>query len=195
MSYLERNISGRTIKLPSHDLPNGKRIYVYDMASDIATSRDISIVLCNEVRCICGPVIPFDFIICAESKGVILGTMMSFILDKPLMVLRKENKTYYDDMVAVTTSTYTTENPKRLYVPEHEIESFAGKRALFVDDVISTGSTSTAIRDLCRNYDIDVVYEAYVFSEGDSERQFNQIYLARIPVENISDKSSETVDK
>lgn len=195
MSYLEITIPGKTIKLPSHDLPNGKRIYVYDMASDIATSRDISIILCNEIRRIYGPGISFDFIICAESKGVILGTLMSSIFNIPLMVLRKENKTYYDDMVAVTTSTYTTENPKRLYVPDHEIERFYGKRALFVDDVISTGSTSTAIRDLCRNYNIDVVIEAYVFSEGGFERRFNQVYLFSIPVENISDKSSETIDK
>lgn len=184
MSELHKDIGIYGIDLPSRDLPNGKRIYVFDMASNFKFSRHVASILHHKImREYEGP--RFDLVICAESKGVILGTIMADIHNCDLLVLRKEKKPYYDDLVSVVTDTYTTDNPKSLYIPEHELMKYTGKNALFVDDVISTGSTSKAIVNLCECYSIHVAHQGYIFSEGSDVRDPDQTYLETLPVENI----------
>lgn len=183
MKILTKKIGQYSIDLKGYEIPGNKQIYVFDMAQNFKFSMECSRFLLKLI--ITKGWYDVDAIVCAESKGVILGTLLAASLNKDLVVFRKENKKYYDDMVSVITSTYTTENPKRLYCPDHTLESLKYKRVLFVDDVISTGSTYKAISSVLESYGVSLVGSAYVFSEGTDMRDESVVYLDTLPIENI----------
>ena len=50
--------------------------------------------------------------------------------------------------VEVEVTSITTQKVQHLYLGENDIELLKGKRVLIVDDVISTGESLTAVREL-----------------------------------------------
>jgi adenine phosphoribosyltransferase len=58
----------------------------------------------------------------------------------------------------------------------------SGKRAVILDDVISTGSTLQGMRLLLQKAGADVVGEAAILTEGERAKWANIISLGHIPV-------------
>jgi adenine/guanine phosphoribosyltransferase-like PRPP-binding protein len=88
----------------------------------------------------------FDSIVVTGLSGVIVGSPVALRLNKPLVVIRKEN----DDAHAGPSGHI---NMKKL-----------GKRALFFDDFVSAGNTRARVRDLVEKKGARLV-ATYVYRE------------------------------
>ncbi|MGN1127114.1 MAG: phosphoribosyltransferase family protein, partial [Ruminococcus sp.] len=91
----------------------------------------------------------FDVILTAEAKGIPLGYEMARQSGKPYVVARKSVKAYMQNIVSVEVKSITTANVQTLYLDGDKAELLRGKRVLIVDDVISTGESVSALKDLC----------------------------------------------
>ena len=82
--------------------------------------------------------LPFDRIITVEAMGIPIATLLSQHLDIPLTIIRKRHYGIQNEICIQQETGYSTTN---LYVNGiQEDESL-----IFVDDIISTGGTFTAI--------------------------------------------------
>ncbi len=70
---------------------------------------------------------------------------------------------------------------------EKDQEEVKGKRALIVDDVISTGSTLQGMRMIMEKAGAEVVAEAAILTEGERARWEHIISLGHLPLFTDSD--------
>ena len=124
-----------------------------------------------------------DVIITAESKGIPLGYEMCRLSGKNRYVLaRKSVKLYMKDVVKCETQSITTAAKQTLYIDGEDAEYMKGKRVLIVDDVISTGESLNAVRELVKKAGAVEAAACAVLAEGDAANRTDFIFLEKLPL-------------
>ncbi|MBQ2392455.1 MAG: adenine phosphoribosyltransferase [Clostridia bacterium] len=124
----------------------------------------------------------FDYIITPEAKSIPLAYEMSRQSGKKYFVARKGPKLYMADPISVSVKSITTEKEQRLYLGKQDADEIRGKRVLIVDDVISTGESLVAVRELCNAAGAVEAAACAVLAEGDSKDRDDIIYLEPLPL-------------
>jgi len=123
-----------------------------------------------------------DVLVTAETKSIPLVHELSQCVTLPYVVLRKEYRPYMGEALRAETLSITTGKPQVLYLDEKDRDLLQDKRAVLVDDVISTGSTLEAMRNVVAEAGATTVGEAAIFTEGDSAEWQEIIALGHLPV-------------
>jgi adenine phosphoribosyltransferase len=124
----------------------------------------------------------YDVLVTAEAKSIPLAHALSVETKKPYIVLRKNYKVYMGDAIKAETVSITTGKPQTLILDEKDIPVLKGKRAVIVDDVISTGSTLQGMRQVIKKAGGQVVLESAIFTEGDACDLESVIALGHLPL-------------
>ena len=86
------------------------------------------------------------------------------------------------DPISVDVRSITTARQQKLYLGADEVSIIRGKKVLIVDDVISTGESLVAVRDLVSAAGgIEAAACAYL-AEGDAAERKDIIFLEKLPV-------------
>lgn len=124
----------------------------------------------------------FDVIITPEAKSIPIAYEMARQSQKPYIVARKGMKVYMGKALEVKVHSITTQHEQCLYLGEAEVELINGKRVLIVDDVISTGESLSAVRELVsRAGGIEAASCAFL-AEGEAAQRKDIIYLEELPL-------------
>jgi adenine/guanine phosphoribosyltransferase-like PRPP-binding protein len=123
-----------------------------------------------------------DVLVTAETKSVPLVYELARQLGKPWVVLRKQYKPYMGETITSRTDSITTGHEQTLHLDEKDRPLVAGRRAVLVDDVISTGSTLDGMRSVVKSAGGEVVAEAAVFTEGDERETEGIRSLGHLPL-------------
>ena len=113
--------------------------------------RDITTLIKNEIafkECIDQIVdrskkFKFDKIAAVESRGFVFASAISYILDKPFIMLRKKNKLPADVHSVDFELEYGTAT-----IEVHKDSFDEGEKVLIIDDLIATGGTAEAASKL-----------------------------------------------
>lgn len=124
----------------------------------------------------------FDVLITAESKGIPLAYEMSRQSGKQYLLARKSQKLYMKRPIDVKVKSITTEQVQTLYIDMDDMKRLRGQRVLIVDDVISTGDSLAALRQLVEKAEGNIVASATVLAEGDAAKRDDIIFLAPLPL-------------
>lgn len=124
----------------------------------------------------------FDVILTPEAKSIPLAYEMSRESGKPYVVARKGVKVYMENPLKVQVRSITTDHIQELYLGNDETERLKGKRVLIVDDVISTGESLEAVRELVKAAGGNEVGAAAVLAEGDAAKRTDIIFLEPLPL-------------
>ena len=124
----------------------------------------------------------FDVLLTAEAKSIPLAYALSVETKKPYVILRKSYKPYMGNALKHETLSITTGQSQTLYLDEKDLSLMNGKKVLIVDDVISTGSTLEAMRQLVVKSGAEIAGEAAIFTEGDKAKWGGIVALGHLPV-------------
>jgi adenine phosphoribosyltransferase len=124
----------------------------------------------------------FDVIVTAEAKSIPLAYALSVETKKPYVILRKSYKPYMGAALIAETLSITTGEPQTLIMDEKDQADVKDKRAVIVDDVISTGSTLQGMRMIMEKAGAKVVGEAAILTEGERARWEKIISLGHLPL-------------
>ena len=124
----------------------------------------------------------FDYILTPEAKSIPLAYEMSRQSGKPYVVARKGVKVYMGNPVSVSVRSITTQKEQTLYLGEDEVNAIKGKKVLIVDDVISTGESLAAVRELVKNAGGIEAASCAVLAEGDAADRTDIIFLEKLPL-------------
>ena len=89
--------------------------------------------------------IEFDKVAAIESRGFVFASTVSYILDKPFILLRKKNK-----LPAETYSVDFTLEYGDATIEVHKDSIAKGEKILVIDDLIATGGTAEAAAKLIK---------------------------------------------
>ena len=123
-----------------------------------------------------------DVLLTAETKSIPLAYALSVEMKRPYVVLRKSYKPYMGKALEHETLSITTGKPQTLYLDEKDLKVMKGKNVVIIDDVISTGSTLQAMRQLCEKAESTISAEAAIFTEGEEAKWSKVISLGHLPV-------------
>jgi adenine phosphoribosyltransferase len=126
--------------------------------------------------------VKFDILVTAEAKSIPLAYALSVETKKPYIVLRKAYKPYMGAALIAETLSITTGEPQTLIMDEKDQSLVKGKRAVIVDDVISTGSTLQGMRMIMEKVGAEVVCEAAIMTEGERAKWKHVIALGHLPL-------------
>ena len=88
----------------------------------------------------------FDCIVGIESRGFVLGAPIAYLMQKPLVLVRKQGKLPYDTLSVEYSLEYGSN------IMEIQVGDLAeGSRVLVVDDLLATGGTLQAAAELVEN--------------------------------------------
>ena len=119
----------------------------------------------------------------AETKGIPLAHELASVLGmKKYIVARKSVKAYMENPIWVEDESITTAGKQRLYLMDTDVELLKGRNVLLVDDVISTGGSMKAMKQLAEKAGAHVVGEAAILAEGDAAKRKDIIYLEPLPL-------------
>lgn len=124
----------------------------------------------------------FDVIITPEAKSIPIAYEMARQSDKPYIVARKGVKVYMRNPLEVSVTSITTQKQQHLFLGETEVEMLKGKRVLIVDDVISTGESLSAVRDLINRAGAIEAASCAFLAEGEAAERDDIIFLEKLPL-------------
>ncbi len=170
-------VAGLTRELPIITVPSGVRLAVFNILGDIemtkAAGRELAARLASRRP---------ELIVTTETKSVPLAYEIASLLGLPYVVLRKTYVSYMGDALETKVQSITTGSPRTIFLDAKDRSLCGGKRVAIVDDVISTGSTLHAMRDLIGRAGGEIVAEAAVFTEGDAEHWKDVVSLGHLPL-------------
>lgn len=124
----------------------------------------------------------FDVIITPEAKSIPIAYELARQSGKPYIVARKGVKVYMRNPLDVTVTSITTKNEQHLYLGETEVTMIKGKKVLIVDDVISTGESLEAVRNLVKEAGALEAASCAILAEGDAADRDDIIFLEKLPL-------------
>lgn len=124
----------------------------------------------------------FDYILTPEAKSIPLAYEMARQSEKPYIVARKGVKVYMRNPIEVSVTSITTQKEQKLYLGETEVDLIKGKRVLIVDDVVSTGESLTAVRELVKKAGATEAAACAFLAEGDAADRDDIIFLEKLPL-------------
>lgn len=124
----------------------------------------------------------FDIILTPEAKSIPMAYEMSRQSGKPYIVARKGVKVYMRNPIEVTVTSITTQKEQRLYLGETEANLMKGKRVLILDDVVSTGESLSAVRELVKKAGAIEAASCFFLAEGNAAQRDDVIFLEKLPL-------------
>jgi adenine/guanine phosphoribosyltransferase-like PRPP-binding protein len=170
-------IDGIARELPLFEVAPGLRIAVFNLLGDTEIVEAAASALSRRL----GDV-DANVLVTAETKSVPLVYELARQLALPWVVLRKQYKPYMGETVSAETVSITTGHPQTLHLDEKDRTLVAGRRAVIVDDVVSTGSTLEGMRSVVRQAGGEVAAQAAVFTEGDERETEGIVALGHLPL-------------
>jgi len=169
-------VAGLTRHFPLFEVAPGVRIATFNMLGDTFVVKAAAASLAEQLK---GT--PSDVLVTAEAKAIPLIYEMSALMGLPYVVLRKTYKTYMGNAIKSETVSITTGKPQTLFLDEKDRVLINGRDVVLVDDVVSTGSTLRAMKEVVSRSGGNVSKVASVFTEGDSDWS-EVIALGNLPV-------------
>ena len=176
--YHTVKLDNKEFNLPLAGIGGNKYVAVFDPYSDVNMNRAAAKDLYNKI--LEANLQNVDVVISAEAKGAALAQRIADYLNTDLLVFRKKVKINFEKPVIAHVKTFTS-GTNQLFIDRKDLLKYSGKNALFVDDVISTGSTINATKDVLKNFNINVKRYCTIFKEGD-ELKYDVLYVDKLPI-------------
>src|SRR5512135_1898538 len=170
-------IAGLNRSLRLFEIKPGLKIAILNILGDTELVQACARALNKKLKDV-----KFDVIVTAEAKSIPLAYALSVKSKKPYIILRKSYKPYMGAALIAETLSITTGEPQTLIMDEKDQDAVHGKRALIVDDVISTGSTLQGMRMIMEKAGAMVVAEAAILTEGERAKWRDIISLGHLPL-------------
>jgi adenine phosphoribosyltransferase len=176
--FYEVSLCGQCFKLPVMKISDKEGIAVFDMLSSRKMAKCATESICKLAEMYKGKV---DVVLSAESKGIILADRVAGMLDCDMVILRKEKKLYYKSVISAGVDTYTNKRHE-LFLDASRVSGLVGKRVLVVDDVVSTGSSLSAMETIMDSIGAKVEGKLFVFAEGNAYLRSDVKFVGVLPI-------------
>ena len=169
-------LAGVTRNLPRVEIAPGVFIAILNILGDTQLTEAVAHELVARLPAAA------QMLVTPEAKSIPLIYAMSVKSGLPYVILRKSRKPYMTGAISAEVISITTGQPQTLWMDGRDIERVQGRKVVFVDDVISTGSTLKGSRLLLDKAGGEIIAAAAIMTEGDNPDWNDVIALGQLPL-------------
>ncbi len=164
------------VTIPLLDIGDGFHIYSFDMTGQTAWNNAAAKELAKRLKDY-----DFDGIVTVQTKSCGLCQALSTLMgNDAYLELRKSKKPFMVDPVGVEVKSITTNSKQELWIGKEKYLAFQGKKLCFLDDVVSTGGTISAVLQLAEKIGIEISVIACALTEGGMRSECKGIPLVAL---------------
>ena len=126
-----------------------------------------------------------DAVVTVATKGIPVAYAIASILNKPVIIIRRDNKVTEGTTVAINYVSGSTKKIETMILSKRSLNT--GSKVLLVDDFMRGGGVLTGMESLMSEFDVDVVGKVIITQCFDSQREHEDDYLYLSKIENIDE--------
>ena len=126
-----------------------------------------------------------DAVVTVATKGIPVAYAIASILNKPVIIIRRDNKVTEGTTVAINYVSGSTKKIETMILSKRSLNT--GSKVLLVDDFMRGGGVLTGMESLMNEFDVDVVGKVIITQCFDSSREHEDDYLYLSKIENIDE--------
>ncbi len=133
----------------------------------------------------------FDYIVTIETKGIPIALMTARVLNKPLVVVRKEGRLTEGTAIHMNYVTASSKRIQTMYLAKKSIAK--DSKVIFIDDFMKAGGTAKGIIDLMKEFDAEVIGVGILMVTKEPKEKLINNYHSLIILEEINNESGEII--
>lgn len=126
-----------------------------------------------------------DAVVTVATKGIPVAYAIASILNKPVIIIRRDNKVTEGTTVAINYVSGSTKKIETMILSKRSLNT--GSKVLLVDDFMRGGGVLTGMESLMSEFDVDVVGKVIITQCFDLPREHEDDYLYLSKIENIDE--------
>jgi purine operon repressor len=130
---------------------------------------------------------PADYVVTVETKGIALAARVAFLLDLPLVVIRREARYSEGSTVSINYFSGAAEHIQKMSISKRAVEP--GTKAIIIDDFMRGGGSLKGIRDILGEFDIETVAIGVALVAREPERKKVSGYLPILIIEETDEEN------
>lgn len=130
-----------------------------------------------------------DAVVTVASKGIPVAYAIASVLNKPVVIIRRDNKVTEGTTVAINYVSGSTRKIETMVLSKRSLET--GAKVLLVDDFLRGGGVMTGMQTLMKEFDVEVVGKAVLTQCFDSEKFVGEDYTYLSKLTNIDEFTGE----
>lgn len=95
-----------------------------------------------------------DYVVAMEMKGIPIAQMTARVLNKPMIIVRRNNKVTEGTAININYVSGSTKRIETMSLAKRAIEK--NSSVLFIDDFMGAGGTARGIQDLMKEFECEV---------------------------------------
>jgi len=129
------------------------------------------------------------YVVTIETKGIAVATMVSELLNLPLVVIRRESKISEGSTVSINYFSGSSDRVQKMSIAKRAVDP--GSKALIMDDFMRAGGSVKGIADILTEFDVEIVGTGIIIATIEPERKTIQDYCAFLYLGNSDEKNKE----
>ncbi|XVG94858.1 pur operon repressor [Eubacteriales bacterium KG127] len=167
------------LKDPSRILGGGF-LYTSDIMYDIGFMRNLSRIFVTKFKGLHS-----DYVATVETKGIPLASMVAFMLDLPLIIIRREPKFSEGSTVSINYFTGPDQRVQKMSIAKRAVTE--GASAIVIDDFMRGGGSIKGIWEILDEFNIETVATGVAIVSATPKKKKINNYTSLVTLEEVDD--------
>ena len=169
-----------------HRILPGEYIYYSDLISSPAYVQPMAEILISQMD-----LTKAEYVVTVETKGIPLAFAVARLMDKPLVVVRRESLMTEGSTISVNYASGTTGGMQRMVLPKKAIKT--GSQVVMIDDFMRGGGTARGMRDLMKEFDIRVLDTGVMMAAKHPLDKKESTYTSLLILDRVDEEAGNVV--
>lgn len=132
-----------------------------------------------------------DFIATIETKGIPVAVMTAFLLNLPLVVIRRESKVSEGSTISINYFSGSYDRIQKMSIAKRAV--VPGSRAVIIDDFMRGGGSIKGISEILSEFDVSIAGTGIVMTNIDPQKKKIQDYISLLYLDSV-DEDQKTIN-
>jgi adenine phosphoribosyltransferase len=180
MDFFELNFHGIHRRLPLTYICSDKQMATFTILGDVELTEKAGELMYQELEK--RNIIPDCFVGPGTNILCFVHHMAKRYNHMRYVILRKSIRNYMISPETQLPWRNAPKHAKKLVINGVDLEYLKGKKVALVDDVVSTGTTITLLKEMMTKIGAQVIAKCAIFKQGDRYKNNDLIYLEKLPI-------------
>lgn len=167
-----------------HRILPGNYLYYSDLISSPAYVQPMAEILAETMN-----LKNHQYVVTVETKGIPLAYAVARLLDKPLVVVRRESLMTEGSTVSVNYVSGSGGGMQRMVLPRRAMKT--GSRVVMVDDFMRGGGTARGMKNLMKEFDAEVTDIGVMMASKSPSDKKGGSYTSLLILEKVDEETGK----